>query len=311
MSQKFMESLQTIADGVRLSFDEQSGILYGMKNGYTLSLESVDESFVFGLQFSLKQGTELPDAELLKQLVKESKIITNCSVNGYQVRYDLKTGRNAEKSAMNLEEVLELITRFLQDHHFVNCCADCGAEEVSVYAIGGAPIICCEECFKKYSTTIVENQTAQQQKKENIVAGIVGAILGSLIGVAAIVILGQLGYVAVISGLILAICTLKGYELLGGKLGNIGIVVSCLLMIAMVYFGSRLDWALTISKVYEWDLVSSFQFFPDLLKEGYIDSSPYYTDLGLLYVFTAIGAVPTIIGMVKERKATIESYKLG
>ena len=44
----------------------------------------------------------------------------------------------------------------------------------------------------------------EQQKKrpENIPAGIVGAFLGTLLGVVCTVVIGQLGYVASVSGLI-------------------------------------------------------------------------------------------------------------
>ena len=62
----------------------------------------------------------------------------------------------------------------------------------------------------------------EQKKRENVPAGIVGAFLGSLIGVACAVLIGQLGYVASVSGLVMAVCALKGYELLGGSLTKKG-----------------------------------------------------------------------------------------
>lgn len=57
----------------------------------------------------------------------------------------------------------------------------------------------------------------KQRKKrpENVVAGVVGAFLGTLLGVVCTVVIGQLGYVASVSGLIMAVGALKGYELLG------------------------------------------------------------------------------------------------
>ena len=41
-------------------------------------------------------------------------------------------------------------------------------------------------------------------KPENVLAGVVGALLGCLLGVGCIVLLGQLGYVAALSGIVLA-----------------------------------------------------------------------------------------------------------
>ena len=56
--------------------------------------------------------------------------------------------------------------------------------------------------------------------------GVVGALIGSLLGAASIILLSQLGYVAAISGVIMAVCALKGYELLGGKLTKKGVIIS-------------------------------------------------------------------------------------
>ena len=50
----------------------------------------------------------------------------------------------------------------------------------------------------------------QKKKRENIAAGIVGAFLGTLLGVVCIVIIDQMGYVASVSGFVMAICALKG-----------------------------------------------------------------------------------------------------
>ena len=40
-------------------------------------------------------------------------------------------------------------------------------------------------------------------REDNPIAGLVGALLGSLIGVACIVLVSQLGYVAAVSGLVM------------------------------------------------------------------------------------------------------------
>ncbi len=76
-----------------------------------------------------------------------------------------------------------------------------------------------------------------QKSTDNIITGAVGAFLGSLIGVACIVIVGQLGYVASVSGLVMGVCALKGYEKLGGGLSKKGAVVSILLVLMMTYLG--------------------------------------------------------------------------
>ena len=55
------------------------------------------------------------------------------------------------------------------------------------------------------------------QKKENVFAGIVGALLFSFVGGALWVILYQFGYLAGISGLVGVVCAIKGYKIFAKK----------------------------------------------------------------------------------------------
>ena len=125
----------------------------------------------------------------------------------------------------------------------------------------------------------------EEKKRENVPAGIVGAFLGSLIGVACAVLIGQLGYVASISGLVMAVCALKGYELLGGSLTKKGALISTLLILADALHDG---------------IFEAFQEVPDLLDRGIIESGPYWGDLIMLYLFTLLGAVPTIWNGLKS-----------
>ena len=140
----------------------------------------------------------------------------------------------------------------------------------------------------------------EEKKRENVPAGIVGAFLGSLIGVACAVLIGQLGYVASISGLVMAVCALKGYELLGGSLTKKGALISTLLILAMTYLAHRLIWAVAVADALNDGIFEAFQEVPDLLDRGIIESGPYWGDLIMLYLFTLLGAVPTIWNGLKS-----------
>lgn len=312
MNKNHLKALNKIADGLQLSLDQSTGTIFGTVRGYQFCLNSVNDSLVFTLKFSLKQNGQHPEAELLKQVVKESKAITNCNIQGFQVFYNVKTVMTANKSIEKLEEVLDLVTQFLEDYRFTNCCQDCGMEEnIGTYNVGGIPVICCDECFKAYSDAMFTHQQGEVQKKENLPAGIVGAILGSIVGVLAIILIGQLGYVAAISGLILSIATLKGYEMLGKKVSNLGMIISCMIMVVMVYVGVRLDWSISLANYWgDIGYFETFRYFTFFLEEGFIESNQFYMDLGLVYLFTAVGAIPTVITFLRDRKTQAESYKM-
>lgn len=148
-----------------------------------------------------------------------------------------------------------------------------------------------------------EQEAAPVQKPENVITGIVGALIGAAIGAGSIILLSQLGYVASISGLILAICTLKGYELLGGRLTVKGIIISLILMLVTPYIADRLDWAIVVMNSYEdVTLGDAFAAIPMLIEEEAIDKAEYIKNLLMIYGFAALGAVSTVANLFKKKK---------
>lgn len=146
----------------------------------------------------------------------------------------------------------------------------------------------------------MESETKEKKRQESIVAGLVGAFLGSLVGVVCTVVIGQLGYVASVSGLIMAVGALKGYELLGGTLSKKGAVISSVLILIMTYLAHRLTLALAVADALGIGIFDSFQIVPALVSEGIVEARAYWGDLATLYLFTLLGAVPTIIGGLRS-----------
>ena len=144
-------------------------------------------------------------------------------------------------------------------------------------------------------------------KQENMLTGIIGALLGGIIGGAAIMLVGQLGLISAISGVILAFCTLKGYELLGKKLSKWGILVCLLIMLAVPYLADRVSWALEIVKVSEelfgsqWLFGDAFLYVHDVVKECGAEAD-YWKELLFVYAFTALGAFTMIKQTLKQAK---------
>ena len=140
-------------------------------------------------------------------------------------------------------------------------------------------------------------------KKENVVTGTVGALLGAVLGGGSIILLSQLGYIASVSGLILAVCTLKGYELLGGSLSKKGIGISILFMLATPYLADRLDWAIVIMQAWaEYGVTfgEAFAVMPELLTDGTIEMGEYIKNLLMIYGFVLLGAFSTVKGKLKK-----------
>lgn len=174
----------------------------------------------------------------------------------------------------------------------------------------------CESCGAVVENVQVEQAApAELAKPENVGAGILGALIGAIIGGASIVLLDQIGYVAALSGLLLAFCTMKGYELLGHKLSVKGIVISAILMAVMPFVAYNISSAIYIIGFVAEDGVQlpfgvALQSIPFVLGDGFevgmytytLEKAAYIKGLAMLYLFVAVGGVGLIVDAFKKRK---------
>ena len=140
-------------------------------------------------------------------------------------------------------------------------CNKCGQEVVTDTTV-------CEHCGASLT-----QEAMKPVKPENVLTGTIGAIIGAAIGIAVIILFSRLGKIASLSGLILTVCTMKGYELLGHQMSIKGIIISILLVIAAPYLADRLDWAIVV--VQEWGdipLTDAFAKIPEFVENGIINS---------------------------------------
>lgn len=314
MKQKVLKNYAQLAARTGLRFNEQSGAVFGLYNGYHVLVYSENETYPYMLTVTIsanRQGGPLSKEEC-KTFSKEHKRVGSLKQDGYQVKMVLGQINNQEKLAANLTESLNDLTAFLAANGFQNCCQTCGSiEPTEACMAGGAFMHLCYNCFVNLQQSQAVSSSEKRQKKENFVGGIVGALIGSILGVLCIIILGQLGYVAAISGVVMAVCTMKGYELLGGKLSNIGIIICTVIMIIMTYTGNRLDWGISVAQAFDTDIATGFRCVPSLLEEEIIDASAYWVNLMMVYVFALLGAVPTVRNTLRNKEQESVFYRLG
>lgn len=302
---KVSQNYEQLAAALGFQYDAARNVIHGQKNGYEFIAYASNTSYPYMLTLcmSAKSAAGLLDKQDRKQFVKGEKAVAVIAQNVNQITVTMKSIKNQEKLRESFNQTLNDLTLFLNSRGFSPCCQFCGqSSETTPFEVGSSYMHLCPECAGRLRQNLSLAAQQKEKKHENIIGGVVGALLGSVIGIISIVIFSQLGYISILSGIIMAICTLKGYELLSGKLTKKGAAFSVILILVMTYIGDRMDWAITIAREFETDLFEGFQVVPYLLEIGIIESSTYWYNLLMLYFFTVLGGVSIVYTMMKEKK---------
>lgn len=314
MNKRVLQNYEQLAQQTGLKFDVQSGVLYGQRSDYGVIVYAADSRYPYFLTVavSAKRSGGAISKQESKIFVKEHKPVRGLNQTGYLITMTIDNTVKITKLAEKLNEGLNALVSFLRTNGFQNCCQTCGStEETDSCVSGTAYMHLCGSCFTTMQQNRSINSSNEKMKNENIVGGLVGALIGSLLGMLCIIIISQLGYVAAISGVVMAVCTMKGYELLAGRLSNKGIIISVILMILMTYVGNQLDWAVLIIREMEFDFSTAYRSVPVFLESGIIESGIYWGNLALVYIFVLVGAVPTVYNTLKNRRKEDVFCRLG
>lgn len=127
------------------------------------------------------------------------------------------------------------------------------------------------------SEQTVDLTSRVQPVRENILLGIIGAVLGVLLGAALWVFLGRIGFIAGIAGYAIVFCGMKGYELLGGHLSKGGIILCIILSFLAILAAEFVSLGITVhselGEMYSLSMTDSFRMVPELLKESELISA--------------------------------------
>ncbi len=190
--------------------------------------------------------------------------------------------------------VTEPILDYLIQNHYESGCMECGSPyELSVYEINGTSSWLCGSCASRTLNRLEREQEEIQNRNSYFGKGICGALLGILAGIALYVVLGLLGYVAAISGLLMALLSMKLYEKFGGCLDKKGILACIALLLLAVPLANRLTWtgtAFYALKDYGWTLGECFRDLNYIIESTNLQRQ-FRADLMLGYFFTLLGSV--------------------
>lgn len=147
-----------------------------------------------------------------------------------------------------------------------------------------------------------------EQTRENVLAGIVGAFLFSLVGVVLYFILNQVNVIAGISALVMFVMANFGYTLFSKaktKSSIIGLVVSIILTVVMIFLSEYLCLSYEIFREFKDEyaitLFDAVRATPEFLKDPDV-AAAVAENLVYAYIFGFIATISSVVNIVKGRK---------
>lgn len=302
MANGFRKFYDMVAEATGLTPDTEQPALFGSRGGFDLLVHPLKPSQpgVLTVTVCVQRAAGPLTAGEIKAFRAGQWACARLFQQGQTVNMTIK---NSLKVTKHLPEVLpgllDAFAEFLRQAGFENICQSCGtAGATQSCFVGGRLLQLCPGCLDAAR----QQAALEPVKPENPVAGAVGALLGSLAGAACIILFSQLGYVAALSGLVMGVCAIKGYEMLGGRLSGKGAAISVVIMLLMTYAADRMDWAIVIARELEVDVFTGFRSVGVLLEMQAIDAAMYWGNLVMLYLFLLLGMVPAVLAGLRARR---------
>lgn len=303
---KRTKDYQLLSALIGLSFNKKSKTFYGQKEGFPVIVHdaTVKKTNLFLVIVSARPTTEGLTINDVRQFIAENPFST-LEPKQSQVAMLIKSSQYPEELYQTIQKSINTLVSLLQSKRYEPCCASCGQNVgTSVYSISDAHLndtylSLCPACINSVKINMAYDR---QKKHENVLGGIAGALLGSVIGATLILLLALLGWISVILGFVMAVCTFKGYVLLGKKMTKKGIVICTLIVLIMTYVSNGMDWAISAAVQLGVNVFTAFRAIPYLLKEGAIDSSVFINNLVMLYICTIIGVIVEVWAALNDGK---------
>lgn len=291
-----MPTLKRISENTGLQYDRHLQTAFGRYRGYDVSIAQTELAAQLFVTFWVKRHDGMPvnAEELWETSPLSKKIKLKFSYAGHSLRIQLLPKAFSGGVYKHLEAFLEKFTDELREKQYMNCCNECGIESgLSQCRTGQSTQLLCDACYAKCQAQAAQAVQETASKKSNMLAGLVGAFAGSLIGVGLWVIVYQMGYISAICGIALSVFAFKGYEKFSGKLDKKGIVATCILCIIMVYFAQKLSLATEIYLYFRSEVDISFfdaySFVTDCFEDPEIRSE-FFMNLAMGYILSIIGS---------------------
>lgn len=224
------------------------GCAYGELGGFLVSL--FNENNFRSMYINYAAGANVPeenekrarlDAFLASAKAQGNVLSYNVLNDGVQMSF-----RANGKGMASLRALLPQLLGALAQEGFIGtaCCSRCGGAADGTEKIvlqNGRAQLMHEACITALADEQREAVQQQSHSGNNYWMGLLGAVLGTLVGLIPWVLLARAGYFASIAGFLIGLCAKKGYELFRGKLGRPKLVALIICSVLGVVLAQYVD----------------------------------------------------------------------
>lgn len=297
-----------LGESLGLSYSQDYLTLTGTYKTFKLYIYQFSNINSFTIKFPFTLDTPTSDymtSNLVDTIRSKYTNVSKCELLDGTLVINLKGSNDETSDIKALTDIIDDVTDFASANALNSCCEICKLNlPAELHDIDNTLYLMCNDCHTK-----LENQSLRGYKKEsssaNIITGTIGALLGSLLGVVLWVIIFELGYIASICGMVIAIGAMKGFKLFGGKLNNFGIIISILITIAMVYLSNYLSYSIDFYNYFKTvepiTVLESIKNLGKLIAESPDLKSEFNKNLLMGYGFTLLGAFSTFKNALKSK----------
>lgn len=313
------KNVKLFAKNNNLAIDNKGRLVYGTFGGRFLAIwENVPKNQNNHVVRIWAKPSEAMDEQAITNFVQglpgKHEFLKTVTYDGSVItaQFVCSAGFGKAKNYMSaMEGFINQITGFCAAYNLPISCEGCEfTEDVALYQINEMPHLLCANCLAQLVQKAAINKAEYNKKGQgNVLGGIVGALLGSLLGVLAWVIIYQLGYISVISGVIMAMCALKGYELFGGRVTKLSIVLCTILSAVMLIFAEQICLAIDLCNAYpgEVGFFEAFRIVPYFVMEYASDFAGVFADVAIGLVCVVGSAIAIGVQTYKEKTGAIAS----
>lgn len=302
-----------LAETLGLQFDSKKLVAFGTYNSYTILVKGISggNSRFISVSCSVSREGRPVDTAALETFKNVKYHITD----NYTFEMDFAIKSNIGKFVDNVSNIVNTIFGTLRENGYENC--DINGEEsyTDVYLCASKYVFLNSTSANEIFNQLQAEESEYSMKRENIPLGIVGAVVGSIAGLLATLLLARIGIVSALSGAVMGLASVFLYKKLGGKFSVIGGIICAVIDIVMTYIAFRTDATIDLYNALKDDF-PEFTFF-DLFRTvkdfyelaGAMDT--YTHNFVLIMLIGVVLIIGVIAGTLSNEKHKFELIKLG